>query len=219
MRPAQSAPGCRYSPRLQGHRQVGPRDVHGIDVPGVRVDAAGHVDRDDLRAPLAGGIHRPDGLRLRALGRTGKTAAEHGIDEDDAGSAAQRLFRVLAARRLPRLRSQSGVAFQAVRRSREPDVDLRDGFTQQARGDGSVAAVVSRAAEGDHLSRLQLEHRARDGAPGALHQDPGGQRRLRRGEPIQLALPGGGQQPHPIRSFMSRTARSRPVRIARQTIA
>ena len=65
---------------------------------------------------------------------------------------------------------------------------------------------------------MERQHLAGDRGARALHQDPRGKPGIR-GQPIDLALLGRGEEPHPMSSFMSRTARSIPTSTALQMIA
>jgi hypothetical protein len=205
--------------RMQGDGQVRPGDMDRIDMAGVRIDAAGDVHRDHFRPAIARRIDGADRFRLRALGRAREAASEHRVDKHYPRPAPKRLLRVLASGGPPRPGRERCVALQRFGRTGEPDVDLQRALAQQAGGDGAVTPVVPRPAEHDDLARLKLLDGASNGGPSALHQHPGGKLRFRGREPIQLALLGRGEQPHPIRSFMSRTARSMPVSTARQTMA
>ena len=197
-------------------------DVGRKDRPRVRIDAGWNVDGDDRCAARSRFVDGVDGRGLRSGRRPRKATSEDRIHHRVSAPEARRI-RDRGDGTGPRLRSRERVALQLL----ASGGDDHDGLAASARGlqrvpqepraDESVASVVPRSAEDGDPRRSEREHLAGHGGARALHQHPGGKTGLRC-QPIELALLGGGEEPHPISSFMSRTARSIPTSTALQTI-
>ena len=192
--------------------------MDGVDRPGIGVDPGRDVDRHHARAAALRLVHGGDRGRLRSRRRPREPAAEHRVDHH-VGARELRSHRTE-----PGLGSRERIAAQLLPRRGDHRDRLRaELLTQQARRHEAVAAVVPGPAVDGDCARPQREHFPRHRRARALHQRAGGQTQLG-SQPIQLALLGGGEEPHArpglvISSFMSRTARSSPTRTARQTIA
>jgi hypothetical protein len=139
---------------------------------GVCAKARGQVDRHHPGPALPRRDEPPDARRLRPLHVAVESGAEDGVDQHAAHRCVPAVPQGLHADRARALPLARRVSAQA--RGLRADQRHPHGHAQQAqvaRGDHAVAAIVARAADGQHRRALaQAQHRLRHGAARALHE-------------------------------------------------
>lgn len=178
---------------LEGHR---PARLNGRAqrLPRVPRDTRGQIYGTDRRAAS---VHPFDKQSLHALDRPGEADAKQGVHHQIRPSRPALLqFQGLpvadAGRDNPRgdhrLAAGSGVPLPALGESGAPERHRMSQKRQMAGADISVPAVVSSAADNQHMGGLfqLVRHEAGDSGPGILHQHNPGNPLFLHHDPLHL---------------------------------